>query len=156
NPFFQSLGSNGRSCATCHQPSDGMSVPAAHIQARFDASQGLEPIFRTNDGSNCNHNIDTTTVEGRASAYSLLRTRGLIRVAISAPPGGEFTVDSVSNPYGCNETAVLSMYRRPPPATNLRFLSAVMWDGRESSLQTGTTPINSANYPGSLLGDLAH
>ena len=24
------------------------------------------------------------------------------------------------------------MYRRPLPATNLRFLSAVMWDGRES------------------------
>src|ERR1700722_7049248 len=24
-PFFQSMGTNGRSCATCHQPSDGMS-----------------------------------------------------------------------------------------------------------------------------------
>jgi len=29
-PFFQSLGTNGRSCATCHQPSDGMSVSAAN------------------------------------------------------------------------------------------------------------------------------
>jgi cytochrome c peroxidase len=26
----------------------------------------------------------------------------------------------------------LSLYRRPLPATNLRFLTAVMWDGRES------------------------
>jgi hypothetical protein len=26
------------------------------------------------------------------------------------------------------------VYRRPLPSTNLRFLSAVMWDGRESSL----------------------
>ena len=25
-PFFQSLGTNGRTCATCHEPSDGMSV----------------------------------------------------------------------------------------------------------------------------------
>ena len=24
-PFFQSLGTNGRSCGSCHQPSDGMS-----------------------------------------------------------------------------------------------------------------------------------
>ncbi|HEX4347480.1 MAG TPA: hypothetical protein VHZ73_07895, partial [Vicinamibacterales bacterium] len=31
-PFFESLGTNGRSCATCHQPSDGMSVSAAHVQ----------------------------------------------------------------------------------------------------------------------------
>src|SRR6185436_12881179 len=25
-PFFQSLGSNGRSCGTCHLPSDGMAI----------------------------------------------------------------------------------------------------------------------------------
>src|SRR5262249_18636056 len=25
-PFFQSFGTNGRSCGTCHQASDGMSV----------------------------------------------------------------------------------------------------------------------------------
>jgi hypothetical protein len=31
-----------------------------------------------------------------------------------------------------------------------------MFDGRESSAQTGTTPISSANYPQSLLADLAH
>src|SRR5215471_500926 len=52
-PFFQSLGTNGRSCGTCHQPSDAMTVAASHVQARFDDSDGLEPIFRTNDGSNC-------------------------------------------------------------------------------------------------------
>src|ERR1051326_7855053 len=50
-PFFQSLGSNGRSCGSCHQPSDAMSVSAVHVQQRFDATAGLDPIFRTNDGS---------------------------------------------------------------------------------------------------------
>jgi hypothetical protein len=34
------------------------------------------------------------------------------------------------------------MYRRPLPSTNLRFLSAVMFDGRESSPATGTTKSN--------------
>src|SRR5262249_54984057 len=29
---------------------------------------------------------------------------------------------------------ILSMYRRPLPSTNLDFLSAIMWDGREPSL----------------------
>src|SRR5215475_14679173 len=30
-PFFQSLGTNGRTCGSCHQPSDGMSISAANV-----------------------------------------------------------------------------------------------------------------------------
>jgi hypothetical protein len=50
------------------------------------------------------------------------------------------------------------MYRRPLPAANLRFLSTVMFDGRESSSQTGTYPItySSTDPLGNLLLDLAH
>ncbi|HEX8835593.1 MAG TPA: hypothetical protein VF748_01540 [Candidatus Acidoferrum sp.] len=157
-PFFQSLGTNGRSCATCHQPSDGMSVAAENVQLRFVATQGLDPIFRTNDGSNCNHNIDVSTLAGRSVAYSLLRTRGLIRVAINVPANADYQVVSVNNPYGCNESDVISQYRRPLPATNLRFLSTVMFDGRESSPLTGTTKIlYDANHPtAALVSDLKH
>jgi len=154
--FFQSIGTNGRSCSTCHLPDQGWSVSVAEIQKRFTQSHGLDPIFRTNDGSNCDHNIDTASVEGRRKAYSLLLSRGLIRVALGVPSAAEFTVQSANNPYGCSETDTVSVYRRPLPATNLNALSTVMWDGRESSLQTGTTPINYGNYPGSLLSNLAH
>lgn len=154
--FFQSLGTNGRSCSTCHQPSDGMSVSALSVQLRFAQTAGLDPIFRTVDGSDCDHNIDVSTLSGRYSAYSLLRTRGLIRIALAVPSGADYAVTAVSNPYACNDTNVISQYRRPLPATNLRFLSAVMWDGRESSPLTGTTKILYASYPGSLESDLAH
>ena len=155
-PFFQSLGTNGRSCVTCHQPMNAMSVSAASVQLRFDLSLGTDPIFRTVDGSNCDHNIDVSTFAGRAAAYSLLRTRGLLRIALNPPLDRDFQIVSISNPYGCNATDVVSMYRRPLPATNLRFLTTVMFDGRESSSQTGTTPIASGNYPQSLQDDLAH
>src|SRR5712671_4506976 len=155
-PFFQSMGTNGRSCATCHQPSDAMSVAAANVQQRFSLTQAQDPIFRTVDGSNCNHSIDVSTLAGRSAAYSLLRTRGLIRIAIAVPASADYQVVSVNNPYGCNESDVISMYRRPLPSTNLRFLSAVMFDGRESSPATGTTKILYSNYPTSLLSDLAH
>ena len=37
-PFFQSLGSNGRSCGSCHQPGDGWTVIPSHIRERFEAS----------------------------------------------------------------------------------------------------------------------
>lgn len=158
-PFFQSLGTNGRACATCHQPSDGMSVAAANVQQRFSQTQGLDPIFRTVDGSNCNHGVDVSTLVGRSAAYSLLRTRGLIRIAIGVPANADYQVVSVNNPYGCNEADVISMYRRPLPATNLRFLSAVMFDGRESSPLTGTRKIVYAQPPNdldNLVFDLKH
>ena len=154
-PFFQSLGTNGRSCATCHQPSDGMSVSALSVQLRFLQSQGLDPIFRPVDGANCDHGIDVSTPSRRLAAYSLLRTRGLIRIALAVPENADYAVTAVSNPYGCKETNVISQYRRPLPATNLPFLTAIMWDGRESTPLTGTAKIQFGNYPSSLESDLA-
>jgi hypothetical protein len=123
---------------------------------RFLLTQGTDPIFRTNDGSNCDHNIDTSTVQARRAAYSLLLSRGLIRIAIAVPANAQFTVVNVSNPYGCSDTSTLSMYRRPLPATNLKFLSTVMWDGRESAAQTGTQKISYATNPADLIADLTH
>ncbi|MBZ5725653.1 MAG: hypothetical protein LAP87_11725 [Acidobacteriia bacterium] len=155
-PFFQSLGTNGRSCASCHRAAQGWGISAEEVAARFAATRGLDPIFRANDGSNCDHNIEPSTVEGRRRAYSLLTGRGLIRVTVAAPANAEFNVISVLNPYGCGDTSTLSLYRRPLPSTNLRFLSTVMWDGRESSTQTGTQKIAFPTNPGDLLADLAH
>lgn len=155
-PFFQSMGTNGRTCGTCHEPGDGMSIAAASVRQRFAITRGQDPLFRTVDGSNCDHNVDVSTLPGMASAYSLLLSRGLIRIAIAVPANADYRVVNVNNQYGCNESDVVSMYRRPLPSTNLRFLSAVMFDGRESAPATGTSRIVSANYPNSLMSDLAH
>ncbi len=155
-PFFQSLGTNGRTCATCHQLSDGMSITPVNLFSRFQLTQGQDPIFSPVDGSNCNHNIDLSTLAGKQAAFSLLLTRGLIRIPIAVPANADYQVVSVNNPYGCSETNVISMYRRPLPTTNLRFLSTVMWDGRESTPLTGTQKILFSNYPSSLQQDLAH
>ncbi len=144
NPFFQELGSNGRTCFSCHRPDQGWSITPEAVRARFDTSRGLDPIFRTNDGSNCG-GADVSTIRKRRDAFSLLLTRGLIRVQVDVPPGAEFFIDSVDDPYGCHApTTAASMYRRPLPSANLGFLSAVMWDGRESSATT------------TVLQDLAH
>ena len=155
-PFFQSLGTNGRSCASCHRSGQGWSISAREVKRRFEMTEGLDPIFRTNDGSNCDHDIETATLHGRRKAYSLLTNKGLIRVTVQMPMTSEFNVVSVVNPYGCGDPATLSLYRRPLPSTNLRFLSTLMWDGRESSKQTGTQPITFATNPGDLLADAAH
>ena len=155
NPFFLDMGTNGRSCVTCHQPSDAFSITPPHLQQRFYATGGTDPIFQPVDGANCS-TADVSTMEKQREAYSLLLGRGLIRIFIPVPANADYQVMSVNNPYGCNATDVISMYRRPLPTTNLSFLSAVMFDGRESTPATGTTKIIFGNYPSSLMSDLAH
>jgi hypothetical protein len=94
-------------------------------------------------------------VSGRKEAFKLLIERGLLRIGIGVPANAEFEVVGVNNPYGCNETATISTYRRPLPATNLRFLSAVMWDGREST-PPDTKKITYETNPADLIADLGH
>ena len=136
NAFFQDLGSNGRRCVTCHQPDSAWSITPENVQRRFAVSHGADAIFRNNDGSNCEGALPQTIAEKR-EAYSLLLTRGLIRVALDVPAGAEFVIESVDDPNRCGPSSNdASLYRRPLPSTNLKFISAVMWDGRESSAST--------------------
>ena len=131
NPFFQNLGTNGRACVTCHQPATGWTITPAEVRQRFERTGGLDPIFRTKDGSN-SPLADVATVETRRNAYSMLLDKGLIRVGIGIPAGAEFTHESADDPYGFAGASELSLFRRPAPSTNLAFLSGVMWDGRET------------------------
>lgn len=140
NPFFQSLGTNGRTCGSCHVPSAGWSITPTEVQARFKKTSGLDPIFRTNDGSN-SPLADVQTVEQRRQAYSMLLSKAVIRVGLPIPADAEFVLVYADDPYGFASAAELSLFRRPLPSTNLRFLTGVMWDGRESFEPFGTTPI---------------
>ena len=131
NPFFQSLGTNGRRCDSCHQASDGWTITPPHVRARFDATDGLDPLFRKNDGSN-SPQIDDSTVEARRRGYSMLLSKAVIRVGIGIPDNAEFELVDVDDPYHFASSRELSLFRRPLPSTNLKFLATVMWDGRET------------------------
>jgi cytochrome c peroxidase len=143
NPFFQNLGTNGRTCFTCHQPQNGWTISAQAAHDRFFASNGTDPLFRLVDGATCpSDNVSTPAAQ--QNAYQLLIDKGLIRIGLAIPSNAKFTVSVVSDPYGCNTnpttgltsptSGIVSVYRRPLPATNLGFLSTIMWDGREPSL----------------------
>jgi len=138
--FFQSLGTNGRSCSTCHLADQAMSISPPQIRQRFQQTRGSDPLFNAVDGANCAN--ATTSSE---AAHSLLLSHGLIRIALAVPGNAQFTVTAVHDPYGCalvsdsSGRLILSTYRRPLPSTNLRFLSTMMWDGRESP---ATSPLN--------------
>jgi cytochrome c peroxidase len=157
NAFFANLGTNERTCFSCHQPQTGWTVSAASVQARFYASQGADPIFRLVDGATCPSD-DISTIDAKRKAYHLLLEKGLIRIALQVPTTipkttspTEYKIISVTDPYGCNinpltgltnfgpngqTTGVVSIYRRPLPSTNLGFLTTIMWDGREPTLES--------------------
>lgn len=133
--FFTPIGSNGRACVTCHQPSDAMSLSVETIRRRWGATGGKDPLFAAIDGSNC----PSLPQEERAS-HSLLLDRGLIRIPLPWPPRlagasadstPEFTIEVVSDPTGCNNDPVyglqsqapsISVFRRPRPVANLKYL----------------------------------
>lgn len=139
NPFFQSLGSNGRSCASCHVQHEGWSVTPEGLRARFRATGGTDPVFRANDGAT-SPLADVSTLRAREKAYSMLLSKGLFRVGIGMPANAEFELAQVEDPYGFASAKELSLFRRPLPSTNLRFISAVMWDGRET-FQDPSSPL---------------
>ena len=147
NAFFANIGSNNRTCFSCHQPQTGWTVSAKSVQGRFFLSLGNDPIFRPIDGATC-PNADVSSLEAKLQAYSLLLNKGLIRIGLQVPAGAEYQIVAVTDPYGCNTnpvtgltnfgpngptTGFVSVYRRPLPTTNLGFLTTIMWDGREPS-----------------------
>jgi hypothetical protein len=149
-PFFQDLGTNGRRCVTCHQPSEGWTVSAAGVRARFDATEGTDPIFRLVDGAT-SPLADVSTPDARREAYGMLLSRAVIRVERPIPAGAEFELLEADDPYGHASASGLSLFRRPLPTTNLRFLSTVMWDGREVDPLTPMTIANSAEVNAGIL-----
>lgn len=130
NAFFRPIG-NGRSCASCHDQGQGWSVTPQGLQARFAASAGLDPVFRLLDGAN-SPLAPVQTLDDKRSAYSMLLSKGVIRVGLPIPAGAEFTLQRADDPYGFASAAELSLFRRPLPSANLKFAASVMWDGRET------------------------
>src|SRR5438034_2126954 len=141
-PFCTPLGSNGRSCVTCHQPTSAMSLSLDLIRLRWAETNGKDPLFAAIDGSNC-----PDLPQDKEESHSLLLERGLIRIALPWPPvtKPDFRIEVVRDPTGCNKNpASISVYRRPRVVANLHYIAlptgdTLMADGRERTLQSQAT-----------------
>jgi len=131
NPFFQTFGTNGRSCGTCHHADQGWGLTPAFAQTLSTS----DPLFAF-DCSDCLAPGQTNS--NPTTSSKALRQKGLIRVELPVPATADYTLTSYTDPYGCPSspmsTGVLRLYRRPLPTANLGFLTTIMWDGREPSL----------------------
>jgi len=111
-----------------------MSINTTAIQTLFNSSNGSDPLFDAVDGANC-----PTVATGSTSGHSLILNNGLVRIPIELPAGAQFKITVLQDPYGCAVSTdtttgqqIVSVYRRPLPATSLNFLSNVQWDTRET------------------------
>ena len=134
NPFFQPLGTNGRTCNSCHRLESGMSLSVAQIKAVFDRTKGNDPLFRTNDGSDAPTGFyaRVSTLPERRVSFSMLLNHGTLRTDLPMPHNADFALTKIQDPYDYATVQHLSLFRRPLPTANLKFATPVMWDGRES------------------------
>lgn len=134
NAFFHSFGTNGRTCNSCHKLENALGISAENIRRIFDQTQGLDPIFRTNDGSNAPTGVfaNTSTVAARRRSFSMLLDHGVIRIGLGMPARADFRLSAVRDPYSFASQDELSLFRRPLPAANVAFNTLSLWDGRES------------------------
>ena len=154
NAFFQSLGSNGRTCFSCHQPQNGWSITPRSVSAIYYNTKGRDPVFAPVDGSNC-PNLGAAAVQPGPqfiAARSQLFNRANFRIFLPQPPVHDWiSVTATRDPTGCELNPVYglpagfgSFYRRPLPSANTNFLLPsgggaafdIMWDAREPSLQS--------------------
>jgi len=156
--FFQGLGTNTRSCASCHQLSQGMGLSAASAQALFASSNGSDPLFAALDGANC-----PTVATADSTGHSLVVNNGLIRIAEALPAGAQFAMAVAQDPYGCAAVTnastgqtTYSVYRRPLPAASLTMLSQVMWDARFTGAPLNAAATLSANLETDLSAQAAN
>ncbi|HZO23671.1 MAG TPA: hypothetical protein VFB37_14300, partial [Steroidobacteraceae bacterium] len=154
NGFFTRLGTNGRTCATCHVEADAWALTPRHAQQLAHNDSLFAPV----DGSDCPA-TSGNQAPNRANSSMLLRY-AVIRVQLPIPATADFSLVAATNPAGCaiapGSAAIsgnLFLFRRPLPSTNLLLLSSMMWDGRET-LQKITTQTGDNGSSAALLFDL--
>jgi cytochrome c peroxidase len=132
NPMFQQLGTNARSCATCHDPAMGWSLTARQVSQLFDDSDGLAPLFMLHDEGNRPDADISTTAARRATFDPTLLRLGLTRFTRTVPATAQFTVVAVDDPSGFSTPTTFVNFRRPTATANEAKTSSI--------LSTGTQP----------------
>ena len=134
--YFQAQGTNGRSCVSCHIPSDAWSINPGTLQRLFKKTGGTDPVFNLLDANNP-LTADVSTIKGRRAAYSMLLSYGVFRRGglLKAEPR-EWDLTAVDDPHGYATIAIgttparLVQWRRVMPTINFAVGSAtVNWDG---------------------------
>jgi cytochrome c peroxidase len=125
NPFFQALGTNPRTCGTCHSPDGGWTITADANKELFKNTDGLAPLFNLVDQGS-RPDADISTKQARKETFELSIKRAVTRFTrnVSAPTF-EFTV-APEDPSGFSTTAAVLNFRRPTASANQTKVSSIL------------------------------
>ncbi|MGZ3450849.1 MAG: hypothetical protein ACXVEF_14700 [Polyangiales bacterium] len=135
NPFFQSLGTNGRTCNSCHDARAGWTMTPLLARVMFELSGGTSTLFRPHDEAN-RPDADVSTVDARRAAYSMLLSKGLTRFTRVPSATADYTVVAVDDPYGFSTPTQISNFRRPVPVANVALEASITWTGGPGEMRT--------------------
>lgn len=139
--FFEKLGTNNRTCETCHAPSDGWGFSAHSAQVLFLQTEGTDAVFEF-DGHNCPTD-DRSTVQTRRQASSLLLTKSLFRFDKALPETRELDIVAADG-LNCATNDLNGshfVYRKTLAATNFQAVTTVLWDGAQPDGQEGVRKV---------------
>ncbi len=135
NPFFEVFGTNGRTCATCHDSRTAWTMTPLLAQLLFLTTDGLGPLFRQFDET-LRPDSDISTHAARKAAYAMLLSKGLTRFTRTIKPTAEFQVIAVDDPYGWSTPAAFLNFRRILSVANAAHESSVTWTGGPADVRT--------------------
>ena len=78
NPFFQALGTNPRTCGTCHSPDGDWTITAEANKELFKNTDGLDPLFNLVDQGS-RPDADISTKQARKETFELSIKRAVTR-----------------------------------------------------------------------------
>jgi cytochrome c peroxidase len=131
NPFFESMGTNGRTCESCHDGRAAWTTSATLNKILFELTAGTHPLFVSLHDSGNRPDAPTGTLSERRAAFKTLLEFGVNRFTRTNHVGNDYDVTSVDDPWGWSTVASFSNFRRP--GTNMGNVNRVA-----SSTTTGT------------------
>src|SRR4051812_41601633 len=125
NPFFQALGTNPRTCMTCHNPDQGWTMTSAANRQLFKDTEGLAPLFNLVD-QGIRPDADISTKKARKATFvSTTVDLGVTRFTRTIPVAGEFTV-APEDPSGFSDSTRVLNFRRPTASANESKVSSIL------------------------------
>lgn len=129
NPFFTSLGTNARTCETCHAANMGWTLTTKETRKLFRETDGLAPLFMLHDEGN-RPDADISTSAARLTAFgSTLLDLGVTRFGRTVPATSQFSVTAVEDPAGFSTPTSIVNFRRPTPTANEAKTTSITWNG---------------------------
>jgi cytochrome c peroxidase len=124
NPFFLALGTNPRTCMTCHNPDQGWTMTTAANKQLFKDTDGLAPLFNLVDEGTA-PNADISTKKARKATFlPNVVDLAVTRFTRNIPATAQFTV-APEDPSGFSTPTSVLNFHRPTATINEQLVSSI-------------------------------